>query len=202
MVTYVLLVFIILCSRRFTNRCDNNTWEDCRALQICVETGRDSSKCLTRARDEISDVIYKVLDFKLILAYGSLLGYTRTGQGIEGDDDVDFMVWGADFSSVYACLQSTGFKPRYLNDHFFLIDDPPYPQIDFYRITLVEPGLVCEHWEHNWILETDLVPTKTVLNKSFVIPNRPEILLQQWYGEDWKTPQSKKGENFPKHPYC
>ena len=146
------------------------------------------------------------------LSYGTLLGLVRSGQCIDGDDDVDIVISSPEFDRVWnwaaRCFRGTRSRPglvvhfnlsRMLRFEFPTVDclqvfAPNGCQVDFYR-GHVSGRSVQDPW--NSVTWTDCLPYSKMnwRGMEVQIPRNPEQKLRALYGPDWRIPKNKKGKN-------
>lgn len=158
----------------------------------------------------------KELNIKPIIFYGSLLGYTRENDFIEGDNDIDFLISKEDMDTLkrsHYCREKHIIGYFLKNKHYTL-ENIPYMNIrfssgivDFYQYTIIEDKFVIE-WEGNVTFKKDdILPFIPVQfkNEEIYIPNKPENVVSDMYGDNWKIPLPATTEgydflNFTKAP--
>lgn len=152
----------------------------------------------------ISKVLRNITHF---VFFGTLLGLTRDGQLIDGDDDVDIYVDIQFFNDVLNCLHE--------NDLFISIKHPCFLQveiqgehvnsyIDFYFYEYdPDKDYINERWNflglpqlklnHMHVPSFMIYPIKTMkVNEiDIFIPNQPELICEFLYGKNWKFPLKK-----------
>ena len=157
--------------------------------------------------------IFETLNINFILFYGSLLGYYRDSNFIEGDDDVDVLVSEEDFNEIFSNLKLIRMKNPLITFRYIGYKDKP----GFYEKNFVQvyykdigPFDICAYTlEKNHILTAfdnlryhikDIFPLKQVYFKDYKIniPFNTEEILRLTYGENWRTPQ-KKGIDYDPH---
>lgn len=142
--------------------------------------------------------------------FGTLLGITRDGAPIKGDDDVDFYVAKDQRNEFIHRLETAGFKldlsakPNH-TDFFLQVADlinGKFSKADFYFYERQEEN-IAEYWHFHgprgsnftkMIVPNDLVyPLTTVLfrGKEISVPANPEGVCEYLYGSSWIVPKEK-----------
>ncbi len=145
--------------------------------------------------------------------FGTLLGLTREGKPIAGDDDVDFYVNDSGYDAVRALLISLGFEidfskypnnTRHLIQAYGVLEDIEI-RVDFYFFdSTTDKNFLLEHW--NFLAQPDNrnallkvpkplvypIEKKMFLGQKIAMPKHPEILCEFLYGINWKTPKRKR----------
>lgn len=162
------------------------------------------SKCCTRNLEiilEYVDSLFKEINIKYWLDYGTLLGAVREGQLIEYDTDIDLGILESDRGKLISL------EDRIENDGFYLNKDK---KLDFYRIALSkintlhadiffwkkrEDGtLYREEYmkkdenkgrDFNEISIREL-ETRNINNKPYPVPSDPEDFCRFRFGSNWK----------------
>jgi phosphorylcholine metabolism protein LicD len=140
--------------------------------------------------------ILNPLNLKFILFYGSLLGYYRDGNFIEGDDDVDFMVDRNDWDNLNRFLdelKNDKISIRYRTTDFIQIFYERLGPFDINVYDLYNDSILLKHDGNLLYKQSDIFPIKQVVYKDYAIwiPNNIENILELTYGKNWKTPQKK-----------
>ena len=148
--------------------------------------------------------------------FGTLLGLTRDGKPIDGDDDVDFYVNKNDYLSVRKLLNSIGLKINYSEwpnhtDNFIqasgLLENIEI-RVDFYFFDSdADENFLIEKWNfaaqpnnHKLILKIPKPLIYPIVKKSYLgndicVPKHSDIICEFLYGIDWKIPK-KKGVDY------
>jgi len=160
------------------------------------------------------------IDIEVILIYGTLLGYYRENNFINGDDDVDILVSRDDFNRLKDIAFTTNLTIKNINVvrifytntniisdnilQFYYKGEGPFDvcAYDFYEdnVLIKEDSLLYQ--------TSDFFPLKKIFFRGFSvnIPYNIEKLLEITYGENWKVPLTKWKDYHPydiykKHQY-
>lgn len=159
------------------------------------------------------------LDVEHFVFFGTLLGMSRCGAPIEGDDDVDFYVNRKDYGIVQSMLIDLGFEIDYTtypnnSDCFIQVDGNLNDidlRVDFYFYDSdSDENFILENW--NFLAQPNNTSLTLKLPKPLVypiimvpysdgkiaLPQHSEIICEFLYGVNWKTPQ-KKGTDYTMH---
>ena len=152
---------------------------------------------------------------EVIPFYGTLLGLTRSGGAIEGDDDVDFWVEKSKRSDVISLLENTPFEIGFADDnnhseHFLQATRQvgnTTTYVDFYFYEFSGDGQHCIdrwNWTGHWTISANelhvpshlIFPIKSeaILGVELQVPAEKEALCEFLYGEGWALPMSKGSE--------
>ena len=159
---------------------------------------------IKKSKDQLLLLYCSVMDFlhecniKLTLFYGSLLGYHRDNDFIEGDDDVDFIISEDDYRilSRYLALNlNRNPKIKVINlknqlIQFFYEGLGPF---DIYIYGTVNDDILLQ-WDGNLLFsKSDVFPLQKVIFKNFdvYIPNNTNKIVVDTYGINWRVPQVK-----------
>ena len=150
--------------------------------------------------------IFETLNINFILFYGSLLGYYRDSNFIEGDDDIDVLVSEEDFNEIFSNVKLITMKNPLITFRYICYEDKPGIFVkNFIQVYYkdIGPFDICAYTlEKNHILTAfdnlrypikDIFPLKQVYFKDYKIniPFNTEEILRLTYGENWRTPQEK-----------
>ena len=145
--------------------------------------------------------------------FGTLLGLTREGKLISGDDDVDFYVKESFYEDVRKMISFMGLNIDYSSvpndtNHFIQVSGKLNDieiRVDFYFYdSSSDEDFLLEPWNFfgnpnnkDKLLKIPkplIFPLKKqdFLNHEISIPQHPKIVCEYLYGEDWKTPKKKK----------
>lgn len=134
----------------------------------------------------------------VILFYGTLLGYTRCGDFIEGDDDVDVLIWHQDLPALQRVVdQTTGLSGRTIGEHprqIYQIFANGIGPFDVYSYYLINDGRdVLDVWEGMIYDVSDIFPLQQIVFHGFsvFVPQNPNRLLEATYGTNYMTPMKK-----------
>lgn len=83
------------------------------------------------------------------VSYGTLLGLTREGSCIDGDDDIDICINKKHWQKVYDLGSELNMLyERYVNENIIILKNTKnYTQIDFYCCEVNEQGDFIDTWE-------------------------------------------------------
>lgn len=128
-----------------------------------------------------------------IIFYGTLLGYIRGGDFIDGDDDIDILLPFKQREKFMFIIKNANI-PIIVEDLFFI--QIMVKDIGPFDVYLYEnrPSDILIRWDGNLLFSKNIIfPLKKVNYKGFnvFIPNNSEKVLSETYGENWKTPISK-----------
>jgi hypothetical protein len=147
--------------------------------------------------------------------YGTLLGLTRNGSAIDGDDDVDFWIAKSKRSEVISLLENTPFEIDFSDavnhtDHFLQAKRKvglTTTIVDFYFYeTSLDGQVIVDKWNFTamWTLPANElhVPVELVFplkpemfwDVELYMPANKKALCEFLYGEGWIRPMSKGTE--------
>lgn len=152
-----------------------------------------TSKQLQHALDSSIEIL-KYHDIPYALAFGTLLGFVRNGQMIDGDDDVDIFIKTQHFTSAVNAMKSHfSEKLTPLHSPYFRCFVVDGVQVDLYSVQdYKNNSYVC--WEDRVYSSSIMFPFRK--RGKYMVPNRPEDILKATYGENWKIPQDGKFDNL------
>ena len=162
-----------------------------------------SSESLNSAMAAVTD--YLLPDLPLFPFFGSLLGYTRNGSLIEGDDDLDFFIDRRRFDELVGKISnSRSFEILIydLRSPFILFRATAVPEVPIavhgYR---TETHSIVDRWNFSGLPHFGLlslrVPNALVFpleyrsDLALWMPCHSEALCRFLYGKKWRTPQTK-----------
>jgi hypothetical protein len=159
---------------------------------------KTSTELMTMYRTIMAVVASAGVD--VILFYGTLLGFVRGGDFIDGDDDVDVLVSHADLPRLKRAVDATrglrgvtlGESPRQLYQIFAGSVGP----FDIYSYHLINDKTdILVAWEAMIYSALDVFPARRVVFGGYpvLVPQNPHRLLSDTYGSGYMTPM-KKGE--------
>lgn len=151
-------------------------------------------------------------DIPFILFYGSLLGYTRDGQLIDQDDDVDVLMYRHDVERFRARMDmdSADDIPNIPNirygiqhDHILQLYYGEMGPFDVYIIDVDDEGNVRVPWENEVFYSHHMFPLRQVnfLDCVVYVPNNSAAILAQEYGPHWRIPMAKNQTDPYVYPY-
>jgi hypothetical protein len=124
------------------------------------------------------------------IGYGTLLGIIRNKSCINNDDDIDIIIDITNKTKILSIIDKYNFKITMNEDNFLQISaNDNSPLIDFYLCDMNDhENTFNDTWEH--ILWTNCKPILKIdwKNSTLNIPNTPEIKLNNYYGDNWMTP--------------
>lgn len=162
---------------------------------------------------------FKLDNNQVFLFYGTLLGCVREQKVIGHDDDIDIAYLSnkhtkedvkEEMLDIYKALNSKGVLLKYFNLNYEEVFNFDNMVFGLGQCHILIDGFVFDLFT-TWIDENGFLNTyefgpidksnkffplkKGILNGiEFNIPNNPEILLEEIYGSDWRTPQNKKSD--------
>lgn len=135
---------------------------------------------------------------QVILFYGTLLGFKRCGDFIDGDDDVDVLIAHSDLHALQRVVEQTsGLSGRLLGTHprqIYQVFAAGIGPFDVYPYYLTNNGKdVLDAWEGMLYDACDVLPTQLVDFHDFSVqvPRNPHRLLEGTYGTEYMTPMQK-----------
>tara|TARA_Y100001973_G_scaffold106619_1_gene185886 strand:- start:932 stop:1540 length:609 start_codon:yes stop_codon:yes gene_type:complete len=152
------------------------------------------------------------------IAYGTLLGFVRSGRCIENDDDVDAIIDGKQLPQLFAALDRHGVsygtatkpgedfsneaekkKPRKEDRVVNFVRIWSFPTIVDIYIANVSGSDFYDSW--NKVRWTECLPlhkasftTESRDPVTIWLPSGSEKKLAKRYGKDWRTPRNTKGK--------
>ena len=147
----------------------------------------------------------KNINIKLILFYGSLLGYIRNNNFILDDDDIDVLIYQHDLIILQKYIKNNNNNTNIRIGIFdnkivqlFWNDIGPFDiyVIEYYIDNNINKLLL--RWEDNSLFDINHIePVKKILLHDYeiFIPNKSEILLEIIYGKDWIIPINRSEYN-------
>lgn len=136
-------------------------------------------------------------DIKFWLMFGTLLGAIRDKNFIRHDTDTDIGGFYRDNEKLLAAIPemvSKGFTPirakKSIGAYIFIRKDE---YVDIYLYRLVKNHLNINVW-NCWNYEIPEIYFKEFnsvrfLNSLFTVPLYSDLLLEEWYGDDWQQPK-------------
>jgi hypothetical protein len=153
-------------------------------------------------RAQLTLLYTKIMEFlkncniQLILFYGSLLGYYRENNFIDGDDDIDVLISENDYVILLDYLKTNldlnikiGIKTENIIQLYYH-DIGPF---DIYTYNNYKDTILLKHDGNLLFSKDEIFPLKKVLFNNFniFIPNNSKKIILDTYGLNWKTPQIK-----------
>ena len=144
------------------------------------------------------------IDF--VLFYGSLLGIIRDNEFIDGDDDIDVLVFRKDYQKLIDFIEKEDTENliKKTEDEKDILqlyygDIGPF---DIY-ITDSSDRKLTINWEKDVYHINDIIPLKTIeiYGYHIQIPNYPEKILRKYYGFNWYIPIDRKQPVIYRHLY-
>ena len=168
------------------------------SLRITAIEEDDAHELFHRTKE-----LFDEAGIKFSLVFGSLLGAVREGKSIKGDQDLDICVWDEEhlrdnlFSLNERGLKVCRIIPGML--YSFRINMSCY--IDVYILGELR-GILLFPWRLYCVsLAGYETPRKfftgwreiEFFGEKCMCPEKPERLLEFWYGTDWRIPSDTKG---------
>jgi len=171
-----------------------------------------SVKSQQKALDYLSKILQNIEYF---VFFGTLLGLTREGKPIEGDDDIDCYVNISHQSNLIKTLAKNGIKinrntPWNQTEHFFQVfvqTDIEIIAVDFYFYdSQMDEDYIWEKWnfhgspsEHKTWMKTPKpfifpIQLEKFGDQTIPVPNKKKLSCEWLYGSTWKSPKKKKLE--------
>jgi predicted nucleotidyltransferase len=167
---------------------------------------RKSTEELTTLYKLIMPILQKS-GVEMILFYGSLLGYHRESNFIEGDDDVDVLVSRAQYEKLVDYLKfiTRSFITRKMyksekltfnymyEKHLLQIYHNGIGPFDIFVYESLEDNILIKACQNQIYPKSVIFPTVPVTFNEFVIsvPADVEQTILLTYGKDWRIPQVK-----------
>lgn len=135
-------------------------------------------------------------DIKLILFYGSLLGYHRDGTFINKDDDIDAIVDPRDFKKLKQFICANIKSPITLginNDNIIQLYYENLGPFDIYLYNNRRNDILIP-WDGNLLFDNvDIFPLKQIVyyEHNIFVPNNIENIIKITYGDKWYIPTNK-----------
>ena len=152
--------------------------------------GGDGSYTTEQLQHALDVSVAALNDVPYALAYGTLLGFIRNGQMIDGDDDVDIFIESKHFENAVNAIGSRfPEKISLTRSPYFRCFMVEGVQVDLYSVKNIR-GQTYDCWEDGVFPSRFMFPF--VQRGKFMVPNHSEEILKIIYGEHWKTPQNGK----------
>jgi len=162
----------------------------------------------TKTKAELNDTfnyfvnIFNENNIPLIIFYGTLLGYTRNYDLIDGDDDIDVLVNKENYQQIIEIIQKNNFTVSVRNKSIIqlIYDNVPF---DIYFYKIFDDNFYID-WDGGLNFKNELIfPLQQVefLNKIVYVPNKKEVVCGLVYGEKWRIPLNKNQYNWH-HETC
>lgn len=125
------------------------------------------------------------------IMFGTLLGITRDGNCIQGDDDIDIMI-NHDYDELRDIFEKTGFvftsKYGIKRPDTIMKTEPndTYGSVDFY-MCVVDDNHYYTPWQNVELRDVSIV-RETWKNTTIHKPNNTELRLEKMYGTNWRSP--------------
>mgnify|MGYP000610198433 CR=1 FL=1 len=175
---------------------------------------RKSTKELTTLYKNVMSILRKS-GVGMILCYGSLLGYHREHNFIEGDDDIDVMVSRSDFHKLVGFLNKATFTP--VNRKFYNCSGITFKfwnytpfkvwhetsllqvyyrgtgPVDIYAYDLIDDNIVLKSCFNHAFPKSAILPAIPIVLHDFrvFVPADVEQTVILSYGKDWRIPKVK-----------
>lgn len=131
-----------------------------------------------------------------IMFYGSLLGYIRSENFIENDDDVDVLMSRSQHEALMDFVKLNKIKTGIVkNDIIQLYSDIDGP-FDIYLYDEIKDDILIK-WGGNILhRKSDMFPLIQInfKNHNIYIPCHPETIIIEIYGQEWRTPKDKRNK--------
>lgn len=132
--------------------------------------------------------------------YGTLLGFTREGSCIEGDDDIDIII-NFDYDQLKTILEkegfgfTQGFRIGTSKDILKTKQTEELSSVDFYISKFLDDNTISVPWQRH-ILKNCFTESNTFIEYKFYssiiyFPNDYENKIIQMYGKNWRIPAKK-----------
>lgn len=134
--------------------------------------------------------ILKRHDIKVIIYFGTLLGYVRENNFIEGDDDIDVLVTKEQLQTIYNIIRSEKISINIHTSHFMQLKTP-HGLFDFYVYEIRDDNTIYLKWERYTLDYDEVFPNKEkkFFEYKVMVPKNSVKFLEHRYGkEKWKTP--------------
>lgn len=151
------------------------------------------------ALDDVLSPLF-ALDKPVILYAGALLGYIREGKLIDHDDDIDVAIYLGESAMVDVPAKWHAYKkalhadnhidPEYV-DHpspIFKLANNLGIDIDLFPCWSFEGRFTVHPYSFKAMPVSDIMPLTPFKDTRLMLPNNPEALLKQSYGENWRVP--------------
>jgi phosphorylcholine metabolism protein LicD len=157
-----------------------------------------------KSRKQLITLYKNIMEFlkganvKLILFYGSLLGYCRESNFIIGDDDIDVIVSRNDFIKLKKYIDENISKhPKItkgiIHDDIMQLNYDNIEPFDIYAYDY-HNNMILLKWEGNAVYEKKyILPLKNIIFNDYNIniPNNMIEIIEQTYGNNWHIPLNK-----------
>ena len=134
----------------------------------------------------------------IVLFYGSLLGFVRNNEFIEGDDDIDVLIPRSQLHLLNELIINKKLKTGIVNNDIIQLFDEDNGPFDIYIYEELENDILIR-WDGNLTFsKNDIFPLKKVkfYDYEILVPNNSHEILKQNYGDDYMTPKSKNEYNW------
>jgi phosphorylcholine metabolism protein LicD len=157
----------------------------------------DKKNCiqLTLLYTKIMELL-KNCNIQLILFYGSLLGYYRDNNFIDGDDDIDVIISNNDYDILLRYLYTnmdSNIKFGIKNGNIIQLYYNNIGPFDIYKFINYDDNILIKQDGNLLFNKQHIFPLKKILFNNFniFIPNNSEKIILDTYGSNWKIPQIK-----------
>ena len=162
------------------------------------------------------EITNTIKDIEHFIFFGTLLGITREGEIISGDDDIDIYVDIKSRKALIKTLKNNGFtvnenvEPN-LSQFFLQIQIPRgevITYVDFYFFDQSSENFISEKWNFSGNIDNFYneirIPKELIFpiqkfkyqNVWLSMPAKPEDVCLYLYGKNWKVPLKKRTEYY------
>jgi hypothetical protein len=147
-------------------------------------------KVLNKTLRLVASLLVDIPDW--FIAYGTLLGITRSNSCIDKDDDVDILCNKTTMGRIKEIFMKNGFKVRVAFNSFLQFSRKDYCLIDFYCCKVKDGTYIDTHENVIW---TNCYPLQEKKWEGVVLylPNNKITKLSKRYSKTWRIPKKSKG---------
>lgn len=158
---------------------------------------RDAGPIMSAAQSIVSAL--EEFEFPVMLYAGTLLGLVRDGALIGHDDDMDFAVYlgeirAGDVPEKWLRFKQALCDKGILTDAYVTSSSASFKivtdevEIDLFPCWTENSRFSVYPYSLNDVAQNDIFPLKIFGDTLFLAPKKPEALLAQSYGENWRIP--------------